>query len=351
MGEPITATLAELAAAVGGEVVGDSERRLHGVATLDAATRDELSFLTNVRYRDAARDSRAGAVLVGRGTVLDGRDLLVCDEPYLALARILERFHPTPEPSRRVSERAAVDPAAELGEAVTVGAFAVIEAGARLGDRCVIEPHAVVSRGSSVGADSVLHAGVVLYPGTRVGERCRIHAGVVLGGDGFGFATSGGVHHKVPQVGRVVVEDDVEIGANSTVDRGALDDSVVGAGSKLDNLVMIGHGVRVGRGALLAGQAGVAGSTRLGDGTVMAGQSGVTGHVELAAGTIVTAKSAVFADVKRAGMVSGVPAGDHKIWKRSQAIVRRLPQMRERLRRLEGEVAALRSRLDEEEPR
>ena len=333
--------LDELARRVGGRIVGDEARTIRGVATLDEAGPHDLSFLTNPRYRDRARLTRAGALLVQPGSGIAGLTLLEVDQPYLALARILELFHPVERPPAGISPLAHLGRDVGLGSDVHIGPFAVLGEGARLGDRVVIGAACVVDRGSSVGADSVLMPGVVLYPGTRIGERCRIHSGVVLGADGFGFATVAGQHHKIPQLGRVVVEDDVEIGANTTVDRGTLGQTVIGAGTKLDDQVMIGHGARLGRGCLLAGQAGVAGSAELGDHVTLAGQSGVAGHLRVAAGTVVAAKSAVFADVEQGGFLAGVPAVSHMRWKRIQASLAELPELRRELGRLRKRVAAL----------
>lgn len=338
---PEAFTLGQLAARVGGTVHGDPQRRIRGVATLDRAGPDQLSFLTNVKYRHAAAATRAGAVLVGPHSRLAGPDLLEVEEPYLALAGLLELFHPAPARPRGVSPDARVGEGVRLGDQVAVGSFAVVEDGASLGDRVVVGAGCVVGEGCEIGSDSELKPRVVLYPGTRVGARCLVHAGVVLGGDGFGFATTAEGHRKVPQCGHVVVEDDVEIGANSTVDRGALGQTTIGRGSKIDNLVMIAHGVQVGPETLMAAQAGIAGSTRLGARTTFAGQSGAAGHLEIADGSVVGAKSAVFGDLPQGAFVAGIPAVDHRIWKRSQALIRKLPEMQKEIRRLRERLAAL----------
>jgi UDP-3-O-[3-hydroxymyristoyl] glucosamine N-acyltransferase len=333
--------LSELAGAVGGRVVGDAGRRVSGVATLEDATPDDLSFLTNPRYRPFLHQSRAGAILVGPESGIEGRDLLIAPDPYLALAEILDRMHPVRRPDPGISADARVSPGATVGGDVAIGPFAVVGEGVRLGDRVVIGAGVVIGDGSSIGAETVLMPRVVLYPGTSVGARCLIHAGVVLGGDGFGFATTAGTHRKVPQLGRVVVEDDVEIGANSTVDRGTLGETRIGRGSKIDNLVMVAHGVVIGPYGLLAGQAGIAGSTRLGSHVTMAGQSGAAGHLKIGDRVVVAAKSAVFADVPDRAFVAGTPAVDHRSWKRSLSLVKMLPELRLRLRELEERLAAL----------
>jgi UDP-3-O-[3-hydroxymyristoyl] glucosamine N-acyltransferase len=346
---PIAYRLAELAERVRGQVRGDPERLIRGVDTLDRAGPDQLSFLTNPRYREAALSSRAGALLVPTGTELDGPDLLEAAEPYAALAELLELFHP-PEPARRgVSERAHIGIDARLGRDVYVGPFAVVGDRTVLADRASVGAGCVVGDDCSIGEDARLMPRVVLYSGTRVGRRCLVHSGVVLGGDGYGFATTGGEHRKVPQLGRVVLEDDVELGSNTTVDRGMLGETLIGAGSKLDNLVMIAHGVRLGRHSLLAAQSGIAGSTQVGDRTVWAGQSGAAGHLKIAAGTIVAAKAAVLKDVAEKRFVAGIPAVDHGRWKRAQALINKLPEMRREIRELNKRLARLEQNLTQEE--
>jgi UDP-3-O-[3-hydroxymyristoyl] glucosamine N-acyltransferase len=333
--------LLDLATTVGGRVRGDADRTVRGVATLEDAGPDDLSFLTNPRYRQALAGSRAGAILVGPGTEVPGRDVLEAPEPYLALAEILDRMYPAAASVPGVSADARVAAGASVGRDVAIGPFAVVGEGASLGDDVVVGAGCVIGEGCVIGVGTRLRPRVVLYPGTHVGARCLIHAGVVLGGDGFGFATSRGTHRKIQQLGRVVVEDDVEIGANSTVDRGTLGETRIGAGTKIDNLVMVAHGVVIGPNGLLAGQAGIAGSTRLGRNVTLAGQSGAAGHLKIGDGVIVAAKSAVFSDVEDRTFVAGIPAIDHKAWKKAQASLKALPALRASLRALADRIAAL----------
>lgn len=331
--------LGELARRIGGQVIGDADLPIRGVATLRRAQPDELSFLTNPRYRADAVASNAAAILVGPGAAVEGKTLLVARQPYAALAELLEMFHPECREYEGVDRRAAVDPTARLGEDVAIGPFAEIGPGAVVGNRATIGAGTVVGRDCEVGDDTVLYARVVLYRRTRVGARCRIHAGVVLGADGFGFASVAGVHRKIPQVGRVVIGDDVEIGANCAIDRGALEDTVIGSGTKIDDLVMIGHGVQVGEGSLLVAQSGVAGSTVLGHHVVLAGQSGIAGHLAIGDGSTIASKSAVFEDLAPGSTVAGIPAREHRAWRRLVGVQSRLPELR-------SEVARLRRRLD-----
>jgi UDP-3-O-[3-hydroxymyristoyl] glucosamine N-acyltransferase len=329
-------TLGELAALVEGRVRGNPQRRVDAIRSLSAAGPGDLSFLTSAAYREEARASRAGALLVGREESDLAQDLLICPEPAWALGELIRRFHPAAappagrHPTAVVAGTAEVDPSASLGPHVVVGEGSRVEAGA------VLHAGVVVGRRCRIGEASVLHPRVVLYDGTELGARVIVHAGAVLGADGFGYAAHRGVMVKVPQVGRVVVEDDVEIGANSAVDRATLEETRIGAGSKLDNLVQVGHNVRLGRGCVLSGQSGIAGSARLGDGVVLAGQAGVSGHIELGDGVQVAAKSAVLQSVPAGAKVAGIPAVALAEWRRQAARLGRLGDLFRRVRRLEG---------------
>jgi UDP-3-O-[3-hydroxymyristoyl] glucosamine N-acyltransferase len=334
-----TYRLDELAKHVGGEVRGRADRPIRGISTLDEAGPDELSFLANVRYRRKAMKTRAAAVVVAKESGLEGIDLLEVQEPYLALALLIELFHPPKAPRPEISPEAHIGAEVRFGKEVTVGPFAVIEDGSELGDGVTVGAGCVVGENCRIGDGTELKPRVVLYPETTVGRRCIVHSGVVLGSDGFGFATSGGEHRKIAQVGRAVIEDDVEIGANSAIDRAAMGETVIGQGSKLDNLVMIAHGVRVGKATLMAAQSGIAGSTRVGEGTTWAGQSGAAGHLVIGEGALVAAKSAVLKDLPAGAFVIGIPAVDHRSWKRERASLKKLPELRQ-------EIQALRSRLE-----
>ena len=332
--------LADLAELVEGRVEGDPDRTIEAVRTLETAGPRDLSFLNHARYREQAIASGAGALMVGKGVEWeglrkDGRPLLVVDDTAFALSRLLGRLHASEAPEPGVHPTAVVEAGCSVDPTAHVGPYAVLGAGSRIGPRAAIHAHVVLGRECVVGEGAVLHPHAVFYDRTEVGPGAIVHAGAILGADGFGYATHRGVHHKVPQVGRVVLEKDVEVGANSTLDRATLGETRVGEGTKIDNLVQVGHNVRVGRHCILCGQAGIAGSTELGDYVVLAGQSGVSGHIKLGAGVQVAAKSAALTSVEPRTQVAGIPAVELRKWRRQTVLVARLEEMSRRLKALE----------------
>ena len=314
--------------------MGDPDRTIEAVRTLDTAGPNDLSFLTNPRYRREAARSQAGALLTSK--VLPGvdKDFLIAEEPYYALARLMEFLYPRHPASPGVHPTAIVEPGAKIAPQASIGPYSVVREGAEIASGVEIHSHVIVGGNCRVGRDSILYPRVVLYADSRIGERCILHAGVVVGSDGFGYAYHDDSHVKLEHGGRVVLEDDVEIGANSTVDRGLLGETRIGAGSKIDNLVQVAHNVRLGPRCLLISQSGIAGSSVLGQSVVLAGQAGVAGHLMLGDGVQVAAKSA------------GIPAVDAASWRRQQALLRRLGDLKKRLDRLEGSVGDLESEDD-----
>lgn len=320
-------TAAEVAALVEGELFGDGAVRLDGVAALDGAGPGDLSFLSNGRYLTQFQASRAGAVLCTR----EHRDAtpgptvrIVVTDPHRALLRVVRVLVPEAERPSGVEATAIVGRGAALGEDVYLGPHVVVGKGARIGDRSVLMAHTVVGDGAQVGADATLHPHVVLYPGTVVGDRVTLHAGVRLGCDGFGYVPGPSGHDKIPHHGRCRVGDDVEIGANSTVDRGSVGDTVIGPGTKIDNLVQIGHNVRIGARCLIMAQVGVAGSTIVEDEVILAGQAGLAGHFTVGKRARVGAQAGVIGDVAAGTTVSGYPARPHREVMRASAALHRL---------------------------
>jgi len=352
---PAGRPLAELAAHVGGTLRGDGSLLIRGVGGLAEAGPGELSFYGNPRYRDALLVTRAAAVLVPSGEPPLRTDLAVVqvEDPHLAFARISALFHPAETAPPGVSPSARVHPQARVHPDATVMAFATVEAGAEVGAGTLLSPGVFVGRGARVGAHSVLHPNVTVREGCLVGDRVVIHASAVVGADGFGFAFDPGVgaHVKVPQAGIVRVEDDVEIGACTCIDRATTGETVIGRGTKIDNLVQVAHNVRVGPHSLLCAQAGISGSAELGAGVILAGQVGVVGHIRIGDGARVVAQSGVVHDVPAGETLAGSPAIDHRAWLKLSAALPRLGELLREVRALRARVAALEGSEESEENR
>jgi len=317
-------TIGEIVDFVGGQYVGNRDRRVIAVAPLAEASEEHLSFLSNRKYAAQLARTKAGGILVPQNLEGDDERWIRVDDPYFAVARIMTRwFSDRPRP-KGVSPLAAISPGARLGKNVAIGPFTTIADNVVIGDNVTVFQNVSIEAGSVIGQDSILYPNVVIYDGTRIGCRCVIHAGVIIGSDGYGFAMHEGKHHKIPQVGIVRIEDDVEIGAGTTIDRAALGETVIGEGTKIDNLVQIGHNVKIGKHCLLVSQVGVAGSTELGDHVFVAGQSGFSGHLKIGHRVQVAAKSAVLADVPDDTKVMGSPAMPFNEFARRHAALKRL---------------------------
>ena len=333
---PLTlARLAELAGAAPPEPPPEPAPRIERAASLAAADAAAVSFYTHARHRAALRRTRAAAVLLPAAAAADCPGVpLVCADPYLAMARVLQALHPPAPVEHFVHPDAAVDPAAALAEPVRVEAGCVVGAGCAVGAGCVVGAHSVLGAGVTLGADCRLHPRVTLLPGTRVGDRVEIWPGAVLGADGFGYAQEDRAWVKLRHQGGLVVGDDCEIGANATIDRGMLDDTVIGRGVKIDNQVQIAHNVRIGDYSAIAGCAGIAGSARIGRYCQIGGGAGVQGHVELADGVIITGMSKAAQSLRRPGAYSsGTAVQDNAGWLRNAARFKQLDDIVRALRR------------------
>jgi UDP-3-O-[3-hydroxymyristoyl] glucosamine N-acyltransferase len=329
--------LAEIVARLGGEAVGDDAVAVSRTASLTGAGPGAIAFLSQARHRADLASTRASAVILGQ----DARDAtslprIVCDEPYLYFARVSALLHPTPAVAPGVHPQAAVDPTATVAASARVDACAVIEAGARIDDGAWIGPGCWIGSGAVVGPGTRLYGGVRVYAGCEIGARGVVHAGAVIGADGFGFAPDRGTWFKIPQVGRVLVGDDVEIGANTAIDRGALDDTVIEDGVKLDNLIQIAHNCRIGAHTAIAACVGIAGSTTVGRHCMIGGAAMINGHLTIADRVVIAAGSGVTKSITEPGIrVSGAPSLPEREWRRNMVLLRNLDRMNDRLRRLE----------------
>lgn len=307
---------------------GDPSAEIDGVNTLQEASASEASFLANMKYRGEVAASKAGVILVS-AEVAEGIDhpMVVVDNPYLAFARLQRHFHPGPVASGNRHASAVIDPDAMLADDVDVGAQAVIGRGARIGRGSIVGAGCVIEKNVVIGEQCLLHSRAIVSHGCVLGDRVILQAGAVVGSDGFGYAWTGREHLKIPQTGRVVIADDVEIGANSCVDRGALGDTVIGQGVKLDNLIQIGHNVEVGALSIMASQVGISGSTKIGMGCQIGGQVGMAGHLKVGDAAQIAAKAGVIGDLEGGVSYAGFPAIPHRTWLKMSVAMNRLPEL------------------------
>jgi UDP-3-O-[3-hydroxymyristoyl] glucosamine N-acyltransferase len=338
--------LKDLAARLDCRLEGDGEIEVSRITGLEQARPGDVAFLANPRYTAAMHETQASAVILGEDAPAAPCAALRTPEPYVAFARAVAIFFPGEPPVPGIDERTAIAPDVHLGAGVSVGPFVSIGRGTRVGDRTIIHPSTTLGRGVTIGCECLIGAHVSIRDGCAVGDRVILHDGVVVGSDGFGFAKrKDGTYLKIPQVSIVVIEDDVELGANTTIDRPAIGETRIKAGAKIDNLVQIAHGVTVGRRAMLAAQVGVAGSTTIGDDVILAGQVGVAGHLEIGRGTIATAQTGIPNSVPDGAFVSGYPAIPNRDWLKASAVFRRLPELKKAVADLERRLAEVQERL------
>jgi UDP-3-O-[3-hydroxymyristoyl] glucosamine N-acyltransferase len=340
--------LGEIARRIGGRLVGDSGLLIRGVAPIHEAGPHDITFVANAKYAKALGATRAGAVLLEKEAKGIGPAQLLVDDPYFAFSRVVSLFHPPRRPPPGVHPQSVIGTGVRLGEEVYIGPFVTLEAGANVGDGAVIHHGVFVGEGSTIGEESLIHPNVTVREGVTLGKRVIVHSGTVIGSDGFGFATHAGRHHKIEQVGRVIVEDDVEIGANVAVDRAALGVTRIGRGTKIDNLVQIAHNVSIGEDSLIVAQVGISGSTTLGHHVVLGGQVGLVGHLRIGDRVMVGAQSGIMRDLPDGSVVWGSPAIAHSEALKVQAALPHLPEMRKQLRKLALELSDLARRLKQE---
>ncbi len=340
-------SVADIARWVGGEIIGDGNVLITGCAGIEEAQKGDITFLADLKYASSAKTTQASAVIVPRQVALPGKIFIRVDNPSLAFTEVMRRL--LPDPSRHfprgIHSTAVVAKDALLGKGVVLGPYTVVESGASLGEGTVVHGHCYIGHGTFVGKNCLLYPGVILREHITVGSRVIIQPGTVIGSDGYGFVTVEGKHVKLPQVGTVVIEDDVEIGSNVTIDRARADKTVLGAGTKLDHLVQIAHNVIVGKHCLIVAQTGVSGSTRIGHHVILAGQSGIIGHLTIGDGAIVAAQSGVIRDIKAGEQVFGAPAEPIKKVFRAHAHLQRLDHYAKTIKELKKRIEKLEEKL------
>jgi UDP-3-O-[3-hydroxymyristoyl] glucosamine N-acyltransferase len=333
--------LKELADILGAELTGPGETEILGVAGVRDADRGSITFITGLNRLKDLVQSRASAAFVPLDSPALPLPALRVKNPRLAFARALELFHGRPYQAAGISDRASIGRNAVIGADPSIRPCAVVDDGARIGDRVTLYPGAYLGRGSSVGDDSVIHANVSIGEKVTIGKRVIIHAGAVLGSDGFGFVTDAGKHHKIPQVGGIIIEDDVEIGGNCTIDRATLGNTIIKKGTKLDNQVHVAHNVTIGEHCLIAGQAGIAGSSTLGNYVVLGGQAGVSDHMTIGDRVMAGGKAVITRDVASGSIIAGFNAMPIREWLKVQAVLPKLPALKKALAELERQVQEL----------
>ncbi|MCB2191072.1 MAG: UDP-3-O-(3-hydroxymyristoyl)glucosamine N-acyltransferase [Deltaproteobacteria bacterium] len=332
-------SLGQLALLLDGSLEGPAEREVSGIKGLEEAGSADISFLANPKYAPLLNSCQAGVVLVSQDQKTpEGLAVIRVENPYLAYAQVLTKATAKPYEPLGVHPKAVVEPDAVLGADCSIHALAYVGAGAELGDRVVVHPGAYLGPGVKVGSDTVIHANVAVYHGCTIGSRCIIHGGTVIGADGYGFVFDGERHFKIPQIGTVQIDDDVELGAGNTVDRSSNSRTWIQRGVKTDDQVHIAHSCVIGENCLLVAQVGISGSSKLGKGVVLGGKVGVGGHITIGDGAMVGGGSGVAQSLEAGEVVSGYPVMPHRLWLRTRGLVKRLPEIFSRVKKLEARL-------------
>jgi len=340
-------TLGELAEYVGGRICGDPNIVIKSASTLGRAHEGDISFLVNRKYQKQLRTTKASAVIVGKETADTSVPLLIAEDPYYAFMQVMVLLHGHRKHKKvGISQRASISDSAKVGIDCHIHDFVTIADEARIGDGCIIYPNVYIGQGVQIGNDSIIYPNVAIYDGCKIGNRVIINANTTIGEDGFGYASYKGVHHKIPQIGGVIIEDDVEIGACCGIERGTLGDTLIGQGSKLGDLVTIGHGTKIGPHCLLVAQVGIAGSTTLGHHCVVGGQVGIVGHINIGNNVTIAAQAGVVNNIPDGQVVLGAPAIEATQGKRAYSMIQYLPEMRQNIRNLQNQVEQLTSPLE-----
>ena len=334
-------TLKEIAEIVGGELIGDGSIKISGLDSIETAKNGDLTF-ADENHVAAAKKSAASAVIIPKNFVGElPTNAIKSAEPKIAFAKLMEIFKPQIEISAGINSQAYIGKNTKIAPTAKIMAFAVIDDGAEISDGAVIFPHTYIGQNAKIGADTVIYSNVTVREYCKIGARCVIHASTVIGADGFGFTTSKGVHTKVPQIGNVIVEDDVEIGAQVGIDRAAMGSTVIGHGTKIDNLVHIGHNCKIGANCLIVAQTGISGSTIVGDNVTFGGQTGTVGHIKIGGHSVYAARSGITKNMPEGVFCSGFPVQPHNDWLRLQGSLQKVPNLIKEIRQLEDKISQL----------
>lgn len=332
--------LHEIAELIGGEVIGERTTKISGLANITMARAGDLIFAVPP-HLDEAKTSAAAAVLIPLDTEDFPKPAIKVEDPRAAFATLLELFTPKLEIPKGISPKAHLGKGVKLADYVTIMPFAVVDDGAEIHSGAVIYPHVYIGQHATIGEDTIVYSSATIREFCKVGKRCVIHSSAVIGSDGFGFTTSNGVHTKVPQVGNVIIEDDVEIGAHVGIDRAAMGSTIIGHGTKIDNLVHIAHNCKIGANCLIVAQTGISGSTTVGDNVTFGGQVGTVGHITIGGNSVYAARSGITKNMPEKFFGCGFPIQSHSEWLRQQAALKKVPELIEKIRRLERELETL----------
>ena len=335
----------ELAEAVGAEVFGNPNIEIRGISSIEKAQNDEITFISNKKYVKFLDSTKACCIIVDKNIdIAQYRDktFLVCDDAYICFAKIMRILYNKNPKGSYISSKASISKTASISETAYISDYVFIENGAKIGSNTVLMPFVYIGENVVIGDNCLIYPNVTIRENAELGSNVIIHPGSVIGSDGFGYAKDkNGKYLKIPQVGNVIIEDDVEIGANVTIDRAVLDHTIIGKGTKIDNLVQIAHNVHIGENTVVVAQTGISGSTTIGKNVVLAGQTGIAGHINITDGVIITAKSGVGGNINKPGIYSGIPVFDHTQWLRSSVVKPRLSDMYKKIMKLEKEIEEL----------
>ncbi len=336
--------LREIAEKFRGVIEGNPEIEITGVKGLEDAQEGDISYIASTKYIENARKSKASALIVKEKLDISDKSQVIVENPQFVFAKLLELFYVASHSYKGISNQAFLSDTAQLGENVTVFPFVWIDENVMIGDNTVIYPFTFIGRDSKIGSNCILYSNVTIREKVNIGNNVIVHAGAVIGADGFGYVFYENKHHKIPQTGGVIIEDNVEIGACVTIDRATTGNTIIGEGTKIDNLVQIAHNVKIGRNCIIVAQVGIAGSSKIGDGCILAGQVGIADHVEIEAGTIITAQSGVMPGKILKGIYSGTPIFHHREWLKANAIFQKLPELYKKIKEMEEKIKTLEGR-------